>query len=181
VGGRPPGSGKSLGDIPRGVEVLVKKAAVDPEFRTLLLARRADAAAEIGLTLNPAEAMMLAAVPAGQLEAIICRTSVPAEHRRVFLGKVAAAMLATVGLSTAGCPVHPAPTGSRPEPPMTEGIRPDLPEEPEPSPAEPEGEEAPAAEPTEPEGAAGGTRPDRLPVTDGIRPDEVPVTKGTRP
>lgn len=30
VGGRPPGSGTRVGAIPRGVEVLVKKASVDP-------------------------------------------------------------------------------------------------------------------------------------------------------
>ena len=37
VGGRPPGSGKSLPSIPRGIEVLVKKASVDKDFRKLLL------------------------------------------------------------------------------------------------------------------------------------------------
>ena len=37
VGGRPPGCGQPVGQIPRGIEVLVKKAAVDPEFKTLLL------------------------------------------------------------------------------------------------------------------------------------------------
>ena len=43
VGGRPPGSGKPLGPIPRGLEVLVKKAAVDAEFRQLLLERELSA------------------------------------------------------------------------------------------------------------------------------------------
>jgi hypothetical protein len=185
VGGRPPGSGKTLGDIPRGIEVLVKKAAVDPEFRATLLARRADAAAEIGLALDPAEATMLSAVPARQLEAIIDRTGVPAEHRRVFLGKVAAAMLATMGLSTAGCPIQPQPAGIRPEPgfepPMSEGIRPDLPEEAESSPPETEGAEPPAAESGEPEGVIRGTRPERVPVTEGIRPDDISPPKGVRP
>ncbi len=33
VGGRPPGSGQRLGPIPRGIEVLVRKASVDPEFK----------------------------------------------------------------------------------------------------------------------------------------------------
>ena len=61
VGGRPPGSGQSVGPIPRGIEILVKKAAVDLEFKQVLLAKRADAAAEIGLELDPAEAMMLRA------------------------------------------------------------------------------------------------------------------------
>ena len=147
VGGRPPGSGKPLGPIPRGIDVLVKKAAVDPEFRALLLSDRARAADAIGLQLDPAEAAMLAAVPAGQLETIIDRTSVPVEQRRAFLGKAAAAMLAA--LSAGGAAVAaaggfavskgaaggampdrpmPAPTGSRPDrPPAVDGIRPDPP------------------------------------------------------
>ncbi len=111
VGGRPPGSGTSIGAIPRGIEVLVKKAAVDPPFRTLLLERRAGAADAIGLTLTPAEAAMLAAVPAGQLEAIIDGTVVPESNRRAFMGAAAAAMLAALGVTQAGCPVV---TGSRP-------------------------------------------------------------------
>lgn len=82
--------------IPKGIEVLVKKASVDPAFRELLFARRADAAGEIGLELDTAEAMMLAAVPIEQLEAIVARTDVPQEHRRAFLGQAAAAMLAAV-------------------------------------------------------------------------------------
>ena len=101
VGGRPPGSGQPVGDIPRGLEVLVKKAAVDAEFKVLLLARRAAAAQVIGLTLEPAEAMMLAVAPAEQLEAIIGRTSVPLEHRRAFLGQAATAMLAALGIVAA--------------------------------------------------------------------------------
>jgi len=146
VGGRPPGSGKPLGPIPRGIDVLVKKAAVDPAFRALLLSDRARAADEIGLALDPAEAAMLAAVPSAQLTTIIERTTVPVEQRRAFLGKVAAAMLAVLGaggeLAAAGglavsggaaggiMPDRPmpAPTGSRPDrPPVVEGIRPDPP------------------------------------------------------
>ena len=96
VGGRPPGSGKAIGNIPRGVEVLVKKASVDPEFRELLLEKRAEAAKEIDLELEPAEAMMLKAVPREQLEVIIDRTTVERKHRRVFLGCVGAAMLAAL-------------------------------------------------------------------------------------
>jgi len=87
--------------IPKGIEVLVKKASVDPAFKALLLERRAAAAQEIGLELDAAETMMLAAVPAGQLEAIIARTDVPQEHRRAFLGHATAAMLAAVGAMAA--------------------------------------------------------------------------------
>ncbi|MDD4891086.1 MAG: hypothetical protein PHU85_14285 [Phycisphaerae bacterium] len=100
VGGRPPGCGKSVGNVPRGVEVLVKKAAVDPEFRATLLAKRAAAADEIGLRLEPAEALMLNAVPARQLEMIIGTTKVDPRIRPAFLGKVAAAMLVALGVMT---------------------------------------------------------------------------------
>ena len=142
VGGRPPGSGQPVGPIPRGIEVLIKKAAVDAEFRTLLLERRAEAAGEIGLVLEPAEAAMLAAAPAAQLEAIIDQTTVLPAHRRAFLGKAGKAMLAVVGgaavvglLSPAGAGCDwpgapPAPAGIAPDtPPAPAGERPDMPPE----------------------------------------------------
>jgi len=100
---RPSTSGQRLGPIPRGVEVLVRKASVDSEFKQLLLSDRAEAARQIDLTLEPAEAVMLATVPREQLEAIITRTTVPQEHRRAFLGTAATAMLAAVGLIAVGC------------------------------------------------------------------------------
>lgn len=78
VGGRPLAKNQSLQGIPRGIEVLIKKASVDPEFRTVLLEKRADAAA--------------------QIEKIIENAKVPDEYRRLFLGKVAAAMLAVLGI-----------------------------------------------------------------------------------
>jgi hypothetical protein len=185
VGGRPPGSGQRTGDIPRGIEVLVKKASVDPAFKELLLAKRADAAAEIGLKLDPAEALMLAAAPAEQLQAIIAQTSVPQEHRRAFLGQAAATMLAALGVvvTVTGCP-----KGSRPDLPrqLEPPERGDPPERSEPSkpPQRPERPEPtkgikpdrpPGVEP--PEKAAvrdplgEDVRPERIPVTDGIRPD----------
>jgi hypothetical protein len=101
VGGRPPGSGKPLGPIPRGIEVLVKKAAVDPEFRRLLLETRGEAAKAIGLVLDPSEAMILAVVPAAQLEAIIAQTTVSASIVPAFLGRAAAVMLAALGVGFA--------------------------------------------------------------------------------
>ena len=166
VGGRPPGSGKGVGEIPRGIEVLVKKASVDAEFRALLLERRSRAAADIGLTLEPAEAMMLDAVPAGQLEAIIAHTEVSPQRRRAFLGRAAAVMLAALGAAVApGCDeVVPAPKGIRPDPP---------PKSPEPK--------------TKTLTTGTGPKPvTRVPVTDGIRPDPPPkpappVTEGIRP
>ena len=161
VGGRPPGCGKPVGDIPRGIEVLVKKATIDPSFRELLLAQRATAANEIELDLDPAEAMMLNAVPAKQLEGIIDNTVVPPKQRKVFRGGVAAAMLLAIGATVlTGCD------------PVTKGVRPD---KPKPQPAEQaKPEEAKPKPPTEP--LSRGVRPDRPPrlePTDGIRPDDL--------
>lgn len=178
VGGRPPGSGQPVGAIPRGVEVLIKKAAVDPEFRAALLTRRAAAADQIGLRLDPAEAAMLAAAPGEQLEAIIDRTTVPQEHRRAFLGKAAAAMLAALGFSQAACnPV--APAGIAPEPPPSTGVEPDLP------PPRPAVNDEPASSGNEPSavpGASSGTEAPREagePLPSAEPPD--PVIRGIRP
>jgi len=79
--------------IPRGVEVLVKKAAVDADFKQILLSKRAGSASEIGLTLEPSEVAMVNAVPEAQLEAIIARTTLHPRQRAAFLGSVAAVMV----------------------------------------------------------------------------------------
>jgi len=186
VGGRPPGSGKRLGAIPRGIEVLVKKASVDAQFKQLLLERREAAAETIGLKLDPAEVLMLQAAADDQIEAVIAQTSVPVEHRRAFLGTAAAVMLAAIGVGAAGCgpgpvqgirpeEIEPAPTGSRPDlPDETPETRPDMPIEPPPADEGGMGTAEPAPEP-------GPERPDQFPVTDGIRPDPIPTSKGIRP
>ncbi len=83
--------------ISRGIEVLVKKAAVDPAFKKMLLEKRAEAAEAIALKLEPAEAAMLNAVPVKQLEAIVANTKVSPGLRPAFLGYAAAAMLAALG------------------------------------------------------------------------------------
>ena len=116
VGGRPPGSGQRIGNVPRGLEVLVKKAAVDAEFREVLLAKRAAAAREIGLALEPAEAAMLGVIPSAQLEAIIENTKVNPKLRRAFMSGAAAVMIAALGAGSVGCIWNP----------VTDGIRPDV-------------------------------------------------------
>lgn len=105
VGARPPGSGEGPGDVPRGIEVLIKKASVDAEFKKLLTDKRSGAAEEIQLRLDPAEVAMLNSVPASQLEAIIARTKVSWKSRAAFLGRAAAVMLAALGTATltTGC------------------------------------------------------------------------------
>ncbi len=142
VGGRPPGSGRSNVTVPHGLEVLLKKAAVDPEFRTLLFEQRTGAAEAIELQLEPAEEAMLKAIPQEHLQIIISQTVVPVEQRRVFLGRFAAAMLAAISAGFAGCTSAAATKGVRPDrpssqpstnsptslsPPDTLGIRPDHP------------------------------------------------------
>ena len=88
VGGRPPGSGRKNVPVPRGIEVLVKKAAVDAEFRALLLAQRGRAATSIELELDPAESAMLNAIPHEQLAQIVDQTQVGKELRSAFMGRV---------------------------------------------------------------------------------------------
>jgi acyl carrier protein len=95
--------------FPQGIEVLVRKAAVDPAFKTELLERRAGAARDIDLELTRAEGALLGAVPAAQLEAIIRRTTVPLEHRRAFLGRAAGAMLAALAVMGSGRAAEPPP------------------------------------------------------------------------
>jgi len=114
VGGRPPGSGQPVGQIPRGIEVLLKKAAVDEKFRELLLDDPSQAATSIKLELEPAEQAMLQTFPKEHLSAIVEQTDVPEMYRRTFLGKSAAAMILLLGgiVPTIGCP---------------KGIRPDFP------------------------------------------------------
>ena len=85
---------RDLSNIPRGLEVLVKKASVDPEFRQLLLGQRAEAAHEIGLELTEAEQNMLSSISAEQLEKIIDSANVKPEHLKIFLGRTAKLMLA---------------------------------------------------------------------------------------
>jgi len=108
VGGRPPERRKSSTGFPLGIEVLLKKASVDRKFRKALLEKRSAVAVEIGLDLSPSEAATLDNVPRSHIEKIIDRTSVPDEQRRVFLGKVAAAMLALLGI-----PLSAAAEGKR--------------------------------------------------------------------
>ncbi len=165
VGGRPPGSGRNTGTIPRGIEVLVKKAAVDPEFRELLFEQRGAAAATIELELDPAENAMLNAIPREQLAQIVSQTTVPVEQRRVFLGRLAVAMLAVLGVGLAGCKPEVTSLGIQPERPGTDGIRPDRPTN--------------APPPLQPPAPA-GVRPD-LPSTNPPSTNRPYLTRGIQP
>ncbi len=176
VGGRPPGAGKPLGGVPRGVEVLIKKAAVDPQFRQLLLEQRAEAAKTIGLELRHSEIAMLAGIPRAQLEAIISQTRVDAKLRPILMGAAAAVMLVALGADLAGCgdSTPPPPTGSRPDQP--------------PSAAQSTTESAPSATTSAPAatpGAAADTNavnnPKRPTNFGGVRPDRPPALPAETP
>lgn len=101
--------------IPRGIEVLVKKAAVDADFRRELLSRRSAAAELIDLKLTTAEASMLDSIPAGQLEAIIARTQVDPPLRPVFMGKASTLMLIALGAGLAVASIACPSLGVRPD------------------------------------------------------------------
>ena len=121
---RPSKLGRRYDGIPCGIEVLVKKASVDPEFRTLLLEKRSDAAQVIDLELSAAEVVLLDSIPSQQIEKIIENTTVPDEDRRVFVGKVAAAMLTLTGAAfSSGCGMGIWPDPLR----NVKGINPDRP------------------------------------------------------
>ena len=105
--------------IPRGIEVLIKKAAVDVAFRQRLLEERSEAAQAIGLTLTPAEVAMLDVASDEQLRATIDHTRVEPRLRPAFLGRAAAVMLAALGACQCTEQV-PATDGIRPDPPPKE-------------------------------------------------------------
>jgi hypothetical protein len=111
---------------PRGVEVLIKKSSVDPEFRKFFLTERAAAAQRLGLTLAPSEADLLRVVPEEQLAHMIGAAAVPDHLVGVFLGRSGAEMLKTLE------PMRVRPedlvcTGIQPDYPVTLGITPDRP------------------------------------------------------
>ncbi len=129
VGSRPPGRGRGRGEIPHGIEVLIKKAAVDGAFRRVLLKTRAQAARKIGLELTPPEIAMLDATPAAQIEAIIENTKVPDAQRQVFLGQKATVMLAAIATNCEcqACRRIKGDGDDSDTPRTTRGIRPDFP------------------------------------------------------
>jgi hypothetical protein len=98
---------------------------VDAAFREVLLTERAAAADRIGLKLEPAEAAMLAAIPAKQLEQVVAGTRVSPHLRGAFMGYAAAVMLAALGATTADASdEHYVTKGIDPEIPPPAEIKP---------------------------------------------------------
>jgi hypothetical protein len=115
VGGRPQRDRGVPQGISRGLDVLLLKASVDFEFRERLAEDWRAAAKEIDLALTASEEAILASVPADTLLDMASRMRLPEEHRAIFLGRAAAAMLAVLaGLATFSCAKPPPP----PAPPI---------------------------------------------------------------
>lgn len=110
-------------NFPRGIEVLLKKAAVDAEFCERLKRDRHEAANLIGLSLEEIETNILRSIPTGQLDALIRQTVVPEEHRETFRGNDAAAMSAILEEEQARANYESLRCGG--------GIRPQTPEPPD--------------------------------------------------
>lgn len=117
VGGRPQASRSMRGDIPRGLEILVKRAAIDIAFKSALLTKRDKIAEELDIPLDPSEKAMLACIPAEHLEKMIQATEVPPAQHKLLAKGTTAAMLALLAQLTF------APVPGRAEAPPKINIR----------------------------------------------------------
>lgn len=93
AGGKSPANDTGTPKTPRGVELLIKLASVDSDFRQLLLKSWEAAAKMIKLDLDPGECAMLSAISREQLAQSIDRFQMPEKERRAFLEQLATAML----------------------------------------------------------------------------------------
>jgi len=133
VGGRPPGTGKGLGGVPRGIEIMLKKSVVDAKFRAEFLQKKAAAAALIELKLSDSEKSILNAIPVVNLEKMIAATCVHPNLHPAFMTYTAAVMLAAI--SAAGvCQAEGRQVGPEDSNYIIEqstgGVRADMPAEP---------------------------------------------------
>jgi hypothetical protein len=71
---------RGCNDAPRGVEILLKKAKVDLQFRALVEQDATAAASSIGLELSDAEKSALASTPKNTLRTMVEHTFVPHQH-----------------------------------------------------------------------------------------------------
>ena len=76
-----------MAEVEVGIQVLLKKAEIDSDFRTALLDTHAQAAKQIVVELSTTEVATLNSVPRIHLEKIAEHTAVPDHERRVFLGQ----------------------------------------------------------------------------------------------
>ncbi len=98
VGGRSR-SDRLVGDFPRGIEILLKKASVDSMFKQLLLSNPLTAARSIMLDLKPVEINILTNTSISVLQSMIANTHVAKQHIKTFRTGTIAAIFAVL-LST---------------------------------------------------------------------------------
>ena len=113
VGGQPQRGLRQKVRIPVGIERVLYLAAQDEEFRARLAEDREAAVAEAGLKLTATEAMVLKSLPAGALEQVIDRVSLPDHGRRRFMKAVAASFVTlAAGSALGGCPKNGSDSGT---------------------------------------------------------------------
>ena len=103
VGGRSVDN-RPTGNSPRGMEILLKKAAVDEEFAKLLLESPEEAARLISLDLGDSEKRILLNTPRSTLETMIRNTTVKRHQLSAFRTLSASLMLAAKCSTTASAP-----------------------------------------------------------------------------
>jgi len=124
VGGRP-GDGYKLKGIPRGIEILIKKASVDKSFEKKLIKFRSKAAKELELDLTETEKQIIDTIPVNMLKNAIKNINIPDSQKSQFKGKVAAAMLSAISAFTL---INNSPSAKSQDisQAITRGIRPDF-------------------------------------------------------
>ena len=105
VGGRST-PGRDSVDFPRGIEILLKKAKVDPRFRKLLLQDPVAASRSIELALKDNEKKILLNTPGEVIEKMVESSFVPKHHVSTFLNAKAAAMLSLILATSVLIPGH---------------------------------------------------------------------------
>jgi hypothetical protein len=104
VGGRSR-SDRLIGDFPRGIEILVKKASVDSVFKQLLLRDPLNAARSIMLDLKPVEINILTNTSISVLQSMISNIRVPKQHIKTFRTGTIAAIFAILMSTTVVSPL----------------------------------------------------------------------------
>ena len=104
VGGRSR-SDRLVGDFPRSIEILLKKASVDSVFNQLLLRDPLNAAQSIALDLKPVEINILTNTSISILQRMISNIRVPKQHIKIFRTGTIAAIFAVLMSTTVVSPL----------------------------------------------------------------------------